>query len=326
MSDDWTRYDQSCIRRSAALKSWPSSFTRLSFAQLLRSPGAVSLIVVVIFAWTLLLLCTTIRLDGEELKPKTVRAFNEYVKKTKLRMNEDLKPGGPFLWVDTLSSAERAAAYARLRNGAILVNPFAAGIDIPGAMIHDWIGVVFIPNATLDETLAQIQNYDAYARIYSPEVARSKILEHDGNYFKVSFRLQKKSIVTVVFDVVEDVEYFRLDPSRVYSCAHSIRISEVDDPRTSPDREGRSAGGHGYLWKLDGYGWFLKTPSGVYLQLEAIALSRNIPWGLRWFIRPFVTRVPRDSLLFTLARARTSIETVTRRPRSLGNQGSSARR
>lgn len=269
------------------------------------------------FAGILLLLVAPLRLNGAELKPKTARAFDQYIQKAELRMKEELKPGAPFLWIDTLSSADRAAAYARLRNGGIIVHPLAAGLDIPGGMIHDWVGIAFIPNVTLDETLAQIQDYNAYPRIYSPEVARSKTLEHVGNDFEVSLWLKKKSIVTVVLDVVENVQYFPLDSSRAYSCAHSTRIILVEDSGTSSDRKDRSALGQGYLWNLDGYGRFLQTPSGVYLQLEAIALSRNIPWGLEWLIRPFVTKVPRETLRFTLAHARASLERAAAPPLKL---------
>lgn len=268
--------------------------------------------IVLNFVWVLLLFCTPGRLHGAELKSETARAFDQYVQKRELRINESLKPGGSFLWIDTLVGAERAATYARLRNGGILVHPFAAGMDIPGGMIHDWVGVAFIPNTTIDETLAQMQNYNDYARIYSPEVARAKTLEHDGNDFKISLWLQDKSIVTVVLGVEENVQYFRQDPSHAYSCARSIRI--VDNPGTSLEREGTAAAGHGYVWKMDGYGWFLQTPEGVYVQFEAIALSRKIPWGLEWLIKPFVTKVPRDSLSFTLVHARASLESEARRP------------
>ena len=128
------------------------------------------------------------------------------------------------------------------------------------------------------------------------------------NNFEASLWIEKKSIVTVVLDVVENVQYLRSDSSCAFSYAHSTRIILVDDSRISPAREDRSASGQGYLWKLNGYGSFLQTPSGVYLQLEDIALSRNIPWGLEWLIRPFVTKIPRNSLLFTLAHARGSLE------------------
>lgn len=263
-------------------------------------------------AWILLLLCSRIQLNGAELKPKTVRAFNQYVQKAELRMNQGLRLGGPFLWIDSLPSADRAAAYARLRNGEILVHPFASGLGIPGGMIHDWVGVAFIPKATLEETVAQIQNYNDYARIYSPEVARSKTLEHHGSDFKVSLWLQNKSIVTVVLGVEENVQYFRLDSSHEFSCAHSTRI--VQNPSALAERQNPSMVERGYIWRINGYGWFLETPAGVYMQFEAIALSRNIPWGLGWLIRPIVIKVPRDSLLFTLAHARASLESAARQP------------
>ena len=40
------------------------------------------------------------------------------------------------------------------------------------------------------------------------------------------------------------------------------------------------------------------------MQCEWIALSRAIPPLLRWFIGPFVTAVPRESIAFTLGAAR----------------------
>jgi hypothetical protein len=305
MNGDCTKRNRRRITQSAIPEDWAPWSSRLKPARLFRSPGYISVNVIAGLAW-ILLLCTPARLIAAELKPKTLKAFNQYVQKAELRMQEQLKPGGPFLWIDTLSSADRTAANARLRDGGIFVHPFAAGLDVPGGMIHDWIGIAFIPNATLDETLAQIQNYNAYARIYSPEVARSKTLDHEGNDFTASLWLHQQSLVNVVLNVVESVQYFRLDSSHVYSSAHSIRIEEVQDSGTSTVRED-SAAGHGYLWRLNGYGWFLQTPSGVYIQLEAIALSRNIPWGLEWLIKPFVTRIPRDSLMFTLTRARASL-------------------
>jgi hypothetical protein len=41
--------------------------------------------------------------------------------------------------------------------------------------------------------------------------------------------------------------------------------------------------------------------------LEAISLTREIPAGLGWLIRPFVTSVPQESLSFTLSRTRAAL-------------------
>jgi hypothetical protein len=47
---------------------------------------------------------------------------------------------------------------------------------------------------------------------------------------------------------------------------------------------------------------------GVYVQLEAISLTRDIPDGLGWLVRPFITSIPRESLVFTLNRTRAALE------------------
>ncbi len=274
----------------------------------LRSSLAVTPGIVAGLAWVLVLFSGPSRLAAAELKPETVRAFDQYVQEAELRTNRDPEPDGAFLWIDSLPSANRTAAYARLRNGEILVHSFAAGLDVPGGMIHDWVGVVFIPGVTLDEVLAQMENYDAYAKIYNPEVIRSKLLERDGNHYQVSLWLHKKSLVTVVLDLVEDVQYFRISPSRAYSRAHSIRIREVEDYGTPQEHAIPVGTGHGYLWRMYDYSRFLQGPGGVYLQFEVIALSRNIPWGLGWLIKPIVTRIPKEALTFTLSRSRAAIK------------------
>lgn len=271
-------------------------------------------------------LCAPGYLSATELRQETVKAFDQYVQKAELSMTENLRPGHPFLWVDSLPSADRAAAYEHLRSGEILVHPFAAGLDVPGGMIHDWIGSVFIPNATIDEALRQIQNYNAYARIYYPEMARAKLLQQDGNNFKVSVWLQKKSFATVMLHVVENVQYVRLDPEHEYSISHSIRIAEVEKPGTPQQYEDPPGTGHGYMWRLNDYRRFLQTSSGVYLQFEVIALSRDIPYGLEWLIKPFVTKLPRQSLMFTLSRARASVEAAaTQTANTDGRRQSGAR-
>ena len=52
---------------------------------------------------------------------------------------------------------------------------------------------------------------------------------------------------------------------------------------------------------------FQEQEGGVYVQLEAISLTRDIPDGLGWLIRPFVTSIPRESLVFTLDRTRKAL-------------------
>lgn len=308
MYGDWTSRSNTEVAQWAAFEGSASESSHQGVVQSARSTKRIAARVVGTFASLFILHCTQGRLSATELKPATVKAFDQYVRKAELRITDSLKPGSSFLWVDGLSTGDRSADYARLRNGEILVHSFAAGLNVPGGMIHDWLGVAFFPDTTLDQTLAQTQNYDAYAQIYSPEVARAKILNHDDSDFTVSLRLQNKSVVTTVFDVLENIRYFRLSPAREYSRGQAIQISEVEDRDNSRAGADPSKSGHGYLWRLSDYSWFEQTPKGVYMQIEVIALSRNIPWGLGWLLRPFVIKLPRKTLTFTLVRTRASVK------------------
>jgi len=63
----------------------------------------------------------------------------------------------------------------------------------------------------------------------------------------------------------------------------------------------------GFLWRLDSFWRFAERDGGVYLQLEAISLTRDIPAGLGWLVGPFVTSIPKESLEFTLTRTREAL-------------------
>lgn len=54
------------------------------------------------------------------------------------------------------------------------------------------------------------------------------------------------------------------------------------------------------MWRLNTYWAFEQADGGVFVQCEAISLTRDIPAGLGWMIGPFVNSIPRESLQFTL--------------------------
>src|SRR5437879_13824373 len=55
------------------------------------------------------------------LKPRTLDAFERYVRLTEARNAEELSQGETFLRPDTLPQEERAAAYAALRQGEVRI-------------------------------------------------------------------------------------------------------------------------------------------------------------------------------------------------------------
>jgi hypothetical protein len=246
-----------------------------------------------------------------DLRPETNDAFNRYVQLTEKRMQNEVT-AGPFLWVDGLPIERRQELYERLKRGGTVTKKLetldhGALMPVPGGLIHHWIGVVFIPGASLKQTLAFLQSYDEHSRIYAPRIVRSKLIEHNGDDFKVFLRLRDKYVVTVVLDTDYDVHYVHLDRARVCSSSYSTRVAEVEAEGQLDEHEKTVGHDSGYLWRLNSYWRFWERDGGVYVQLEAISLTRNIPDGLGWLVRPFITTIPRESLVFTLKRTREAL-------------------
>lgn len=246
--------------------------------------------------------------EAAELKKETTADFNRYIGASEERMKAELQ-NGPFLFVDALPEENRGDAYAQLRAGQILVkqvNTKAEGrpIKVPGGLIHDWIGVVFIPNVSLARTLAVAEDYDAYQIMYKPEVRSSKLLQRNGDNFKVFLQLYKKSLVTVVINANFNINYERLGAHRIVSDSYSTQLAEIESFGQPDQRELPTDGGHGYLWRLYSYWRLEEKDGGVYVQLETIGLSRGVPSIFSWAVNPLLRSIPRGTLTGLLGATR----------------------
>jgi len=263
-------------------------------------------------ALLIFLLLAPLAVSATDLKPEAAQGFDQYVRLTEQRMKGELAPGGAFLWVDGLPEPRRDDVYARLQHGEEISERLktadASGRSAtPGAMIHHWIGTIFIPGVTLQKVLSVVQDYDRHAQDYAPEVTQSKTLEHKGGDFKIFYRLRKKKILTIILDAEFDVHHHMLSPSREYSDSFSTRIAQVENAGEPDERELPPGQDGGYLWRLNSYWRYFDTGRGVYVQCEAISLTRDIPTGLGWLIEPIVESLPRESLEFTLQSTRAAV-------------------
>jgi hypothetical protein len=193
--------------------------------------------------------------------------------------------------VDGFAPAQREAAHARLGKGEVLVERLETlygdrPIPVPDGLIHHWVGTVFIPHATLAQTLAFLQDYDNQYKYYSPNVQRSKLIRRSGNDFEISQRLRETKIITVTLDANYDVKYVLLNSHSAAAYSHSTRIAEVANAGKPDEFEKPPGNDSGFLWRLNSYWRFLQREGGVYIQLEAISLTRDIPPGLGWLIGP----------------------------------------
>ncbi len=239
-----------------------------------------------------------------ELKPATVQAFGDYIRGVESRLEVRLK-GPAFLWSD--DSPERVR---RVRQGQVLAESLTGDkpMGVSGGLIHDWIGAVFIPGTTLQKTLALVQNYNNHKNVYKPEVVDSRLLSRQDDDFKIYLRLLKKKVITVVLDTEYDVHYFKLDATRRHSRSYSTKIAEVENAGKTNQRELPVGHDHGFLWRLDSYWRFQERDGGVYIECEAISLTRDIPTGLGWLIAPIIRELPRESLINTLAKTRAALQ------------------
>lgn len=247
--------------------------------------------------------------SAAELKSKTTTAFDKYVSATEARFAKELQPGGAFLYIDGLNPDDKHKAYDQLKAGEILVQKLetkASGVtsDVPDGMVHHWVGLIFIPGVTLAQTLPLVKDYDRRAELYKPDVIASRTTSHHGNDFTMFLRLHQKKFTTVDFNTDFAVHWGQVSPNMVYSNSISTRIAEIKDPDKPEGEELPVGTGHGYLWRLNTYWRFEEKDGGVYLQCEALSLTRDMPLGLGWLLRPLVTSIPKQSLDRALGQTR----------------------
>jgi hypothetical protein len=187
-------------------------------------------------------------------------------------------------------------------------------LKAPDGLIHDWAGAVFIPRATVAQTLAFVQNYDHHQEVYRPEVIESRLLSRDGNVFRIRLRMLKRKGLTVVLNTEHEVRYEPAGRLRWRSHSASTRITEVQDPGHAAERELPEGTGRGFLWRLNSYWTFQERDGGTYVECEAVSLSRAVPKALSWLIDPIVRHLPRESLANTLRATREGLAATLPEP------------
>src|SRR5689334_10474840 len=255
--------------------------------------------------------------EPARLHANTLEAFDRYVKLTEARNAEELKRGTNLLWIDELPAAERAEAYAALKRGEVEMKRLemrdgGKEIACPAGIIHHWAGVVFIPGAKLDDVLSMLEDYDHHSRYYGPDEERSKIESRDGDHFRVFLRFRRHKVITVVLNTEHDIQYFHDGPGRAHSRSSAVRIAQVENAGKSDEREEPPGDDGGFLWRMETWWRMEERDGGVYVQSEVASLTRDIPTGLGWLVSPFVTGIPKETLVFTLEATRRAVESTLR--------------
>lgn len=239
-----------------------------------------------------------------QLNPRTLAAFDAYIHNIEAEMEKTLHGTEPFLW------SELTPERSQQVNRGQVVAQFWSGrgpVKVPYGLIHDWIAAALIPESTINEVLAVIQDYDNHKNIYKPDVINSRLISREGNDFQIHLRLLKKKIITVVLDTDHQVHYSSFGRTRWICRSYTTRTAEVENAGTRDERVLQPDTGYGFLWRLCSYWRFEEHGAGVVVECRAVSLTRDVPFGLGWVIEPIIQKLPKESLIKTLEATRQAV-------------------
>jgi hypothetical protein len=235
--------------------------------------------------FSLLVLLHVPRFLTGEPAPAALSAFNSYCTAVESRLAQQHRSPNTFLVPSDLI-VEQVNEHL----------PLSASAEFPGALLHHWRGTAFVTGATAADFERLLRSFDSCPQYFSPQVLLAKALAQQGDRLEASMRVRQRHVITVVLDTNYDITFGQLDSQHRYTISRSTRIAEVG---TDED--------HGYLWRLNTYWSYQEQNVGLYLQIETVSLTRSIPAGFAWLIRPWVESIPRESLDFTLQSVRKAL-------------------
>lgn len=249
-------------------------------------------------------------MHAAELKPETLKAWDGYTSRVEADMRSRVAPGAAFLWMH-----EAEERRARVRAGEIVIEPVkgSGAKHVANGLIHHWVGAAFIPHATLRDVLVVTHDYGRYDQIYAPKIARSHVLRKEDRGHQYSLVLYNRVLsVTAALQSEYNAKDFPVDGRRWYQISKSTNVQEVlsfGDPNEQLMPPGK---GRGFVWRLENIARYEQTDDGVYMELEALGLSRDVPVSMRWLLGSVISRVSRSTLESSLRQTREHV--VVSRP------------
>lgn len=239
-----------------------------------------------------------------DLNPATKQGWDDYIRTVRARMDARLRPTGCFLWAD-----EDLSRIDRLRQGEILVAPMAdrGRQRIPGGLIHHWIGAMFLPNVSMAQVLTTLRDYRRYKEFY-PSVVESKLTFRAGPVDRFNTLERHEAMFSkIALDADFSAAYVDAGDKRGYSISDTTRLQQIQNYGSPRQRELEPAAPKAYLWQLSSITRYLERDGGVYMELEGIALSRDIPASLRWLVEPFVRQAAVGAMTESLRETRQAV-------------------
>ena len=206
------------------------------------------------------------------LEPKTIRAFDDYLRAVDVRLTARAVNPEPL--------AARPA-------GVFEIN---AGLEVTRGLVHDWVAVAFLPGVRRAKAIAVLEDFSRHASIY-PEVLEGRVEKRDGKQILGFHRLRMKKVLEVNLEARYRLDILPSPANRYASRSVATEIVELDgDAKLTPGHD------RGFLWRLQTYWTLEETKQGLWMEVRSVSLTRDVPIGLGWAVKPIVRELPRESL------------------------------
>ncbi len=217
-----------------------------------------------------------------------LKAFEKDSAATEARITEELRQPAPL--------------DPRFKRGEMMISDRTPSemATLDGAMFRHWQGELFVPGAKAQDCLRLMKDFNSYPRVFHGQVVRSTIQSANGDHYQITMRTRQEYGITVVMDTSFAVDFRSTNAQRGMSISRSTEVHEIEAAGKNNEHALDAAHDHGFLWRLTTYWTWREENGGLYLRIETLSLSRGIPTVLGWAFGPFVERVPRQSLEFTL--------------------------
>jgi hypothetical protein len=107
-----------------------------------------------------------------------------------------------------------------------------------------------------------------------------------------------------VFNTDQTANFYPLSSTRMITRSVATRIAEVKDAEKPTERELDPRKESTIVWRLNTYWRLEEKDGGVYVECEAISLTRAAPLGLGWLVNPIIRSLPGASLAHLLEATR----------------------
>lgn len=221
------------------------------------------------------------------LEPKTIGAFDQYARAAEAEI-----------------AARNAGAESLAGRAAGIIKN--AGADVSKGLIQDWTAVAFVPGAKKAQAVAVLEGFSRHASIY-PEVVEGRVEKEEKGRIYGYHRIRKKKLLEVNLEARYTLSQLPTAANRYFSRSVATEITEIEDAGTKKERRLPQGQDHGFLWRLHTYWTLEETPQGLWMEVRSISLTRDVPTGLGWVVKPLLRDLPKESLAAVMDATKTAV-------------------